>query len=134
MFESYRPHNTYTTSASLQNLHYSPHRQQRHSPPKPPPSYSSHLSQSQSFPSELDTVLRHPTNSRLSHRENEMERQSFHQSMAHKMTKVPSSKFICKSRSMYSSLFISRGKLFITQWKIFATTECKCFHWSCDEM
>ncbi|CAF1016745.1 unnamed protein product [Adineta steineri] len=81
MFETYRPHSTYSTSASLQNLHYSPHRQQRLSPPKPQPpvAYSSHLSQSQSFPSELDTVLQHSTSARILHRENDFERQSFHQ-------------------------------------------------------
>lgn len=93
MFETYRPHSTYSTSASLQNLHYSPHRQQRFSPPKPPPSYSSHLSQSQSFPSELDAVLQHSTSSKILHRENDLDRQSFHQPVTRKMTKIISSKF-----------------------------------------
>jgi hypothetical protein len=98
MFESYRPHSTYSTSASLQNLHYSPHRQQRFSPPKAQPTYSSHLSQSQSFPSELDTVLRHSTSSRILNRENDIERQAFHQPTTRKMTKVLSSKFLSNIR------------------------------------
>lgn len=82
MFESFRPHTSYTTSASLQNLHYSPHRQQARAPVPPPApahatsSLSSRLSQSQSFPSELDAVLRHSSNSRTSHRENDFERSS----------------------------------------------------------
>ncbi|CAF0959170.1 unnamed protein product [Rotaria sordida] len=94
MFESYRPHSTYSTSASLQNLHYSPYRQQRISPPKLQPSYTSHLSQSQSFPSELDTVLRTSTSSKILHKENDIvrtndfERQTFHQPITRKMTKV----------------------------------------------
>ncbi|CAF3360710.1 unnamed protein product, partial [Rotaria sp. Silwood2] len=95
MFESYRPHSSYSTSASLQNLHYSPYRQQRISPPKPQPSYTSHLCQSQSFPSELDTVLRTSTSSKILHKENDIlrtndfERQTFHQpSSTRKITKV----------------------------------------------
>ncbi len=103
MFESYRPHNTYSTSASLQNLHYSPHRQQRFSPPKPQPSYSSHLSQSQSFPSELDTVLRHSTSSKLLHRENDIERQ--YQPITRKMAKVIPSKYHMKFNYMNICLF-----------------------------
>lgn len=79
MFETYRSHGTYTTSASLQNLHYSPHRQQqqqRLSPPKSTMIYTSQLSQSQSFPAELDNVLRHSTSTTkvLTSRENELER------------------------------------------------------------
>ena len=93
MFESYRPHPSYSTSASLQNLHYSPHRQQRFSPPKPQATYPSHLSQSQSFPAELDTVLRHSTSSRILHRENEIERSLFHQTTARKMPVVLPSRF-----------------------------------------
>jgi hypothetical protein len=90
MFESYRPHSAYSTSASLQNLHYSPNRQQRFSPPKPQPSaYSSHLSQSQSFPSELGTVLQHSTSARILHRENDFERQA----TTRKTTKIIPSKF-----------------------------------------
>jgi len=96
MFESYRPHNTYSTSASLQNLHYSPHRQQRFSPPKLQPSYSSHLSQSQSFPSQLDTVLRHSTSSKILHRENDIDRQTFHQPITRKISKVIPSKIAMK--------------------------------------
>ncbi|CAF3754296.1 unnamed protein product [Rotaria socialis] len=94
MFESYRPHSAYSTSASLQNLHYSPYRQQRVSPPKLQPSYASHLSQSQSFPSELDTVLRNPTTSKMLPKEtdlirsNDFERQSFYQPSSRKMTKA----------------------------------------------
>jgi len=94
MFESYRPHSAYSTSASLQNLHYSPNRQQRFSPPKPQPSaYSSHLSQSQSFPSELGAVLQHSTSARILHRENDFERQSFQQATTRKTTKIIPSKF-----------------------------------------
>lgn len=79
MFETYRPSSsTYATSASLQNLHYSPYRQQRISPPKPQPTYSSHLCQSQSFPSELDNAVH----------TNDFERSSFHPTVSHKMTKM----------------------------------------------
>lgn len=98
MFESYRPHGSYSTSASLQNLHYSPYRQPRISPPKPQPSYSSHLSQSQSFPSELDTVLRNSNNSKALHKDpetirtNDIDRQPYHQTVARKSTKVLPSK------------------------------------------
>ncbi|CAF1156782.1 unnamed protein product [Rotaria sp. Silwood1] len=87
MFESYQPHSTYSTSASLQNLHYSPYRQQRISPPKFQPSYTTHLSQSQSFPSELDNVLRTSTNSKILHKNNDFERQTIHQSNIHKIPK-----------------------------------------------
>jgi hypothetical protein len=90
MFESYRPHSTYSTSASLQNLHYSPHRQQR--APVPQPTFSSHLSQSQSFPSELDTVLRHSNTSRIAPRENDVELQS----NTRKITKIIPSTFSMK--------------------------------------
>ena len=95
MFESYRPHTTYSTSASLQNLHYSPHRQQqRFSPPKAQATYTAHLSQSQSFPAELDTVLRHSTSARVLHRENDIERSAtFHPTTARKMAAVLPSKF-----------------------------------------
>ncbi|CAF3705800.1 unnamed protein product [Rotaria sp. Silwood1] len=87
MFESYQPHSTYSTSASLQNLHYSPYRQQRISPPKFQPSYTTHLSQSQSFPSELDNVLRTSTNSKILHKNNDFERQTIQQSNIHKIPK-----------------------------------------------
>lgn len=81
VFDNYRPSTTnYSTSASLQNLHYSPHRQT--SRPGPPVPVVNHhhlttnancLSQSQSFPSELDTVLRHSRGT-SGNRENEYPR------------------------------------------------------------
>jgi hypothetical protein len=123
MFESYRPHSTYSTSASLQNLHYSPHRQQRLSPPKLQPTYSSPLSQSQSFPSELDTVLRHSTSSKILHRENDIDRQAFHQPITRKMTKVIPSKFPGKIQLNYKNILcINRRELFIIKWSVNTTT------------
>jgi hypothetical protein len=84
VFESYRSHANYSTSASLQNLHYSPNRQVSRIHPTtvsmaPAPvhlsaPFSSRLSQSQSFPSELDAALRHTNNSRTSHRDIEFDR------------------------------------------------------------
>jgi hypothetical protein len=75
MFESSHPRSTHSTSSSLQNHH-------------PPPTSS------QSFPSELDTVLRHSTNSRLLHEDsdailtNDFEHQAFHQPNTRKVTKI----------------------------------------------
>ena len=92
LFDTYRPSPTnYSTSASLQNLHYSPHRQISSRLPTSIPvnhlSSSSSLSQSQSFPSELDTVLRH---SRGTHRDNDVERTINTRTMT---TVVPSNGF-----------------------------------------
>ena len=122
MFESSRAHCTYSTSASLQNLHYSPLRQQRTTlppapPPPPPPSQSFHLPQSQSFPSELDAVLRHSTSSRILHRENEivrtndLERSSFHQSITRNTSKILPSKYSLARDSNASAPFLHRQKI-----------------------
>ena len=126
MFESYRPQNGYSTSASLQNLHYSPHRQQRSSPPKPPLAYNSHLPQSQSFSSELDTILQSSTAARLVHRENDIDRSSFHQPAARRTTRLTPSK--CYRTVFHRKLTFSiyRRDIFIIEWTNNSTEKCKC--------
>jgi hypothetical protein len=92
MFESSRLHNANSISSSLQNIQYSTHRRQR-SPFHPPPTAS------QSFPSELDSALRHSANSRSLHGDNDtilandFERQEFHQPNTRKVTKITPSMF-----------------------------------------
>ncbi|CAF1073679.1 unnamed protein product [Didymodactylos carnosus] len=99
-----RNNNQYSTSSSLQNLHYTTHTNRHHSANErnllSVPTNNTHLQQSQSYPSELDIVLRrqenndHVTESRLLHGDDDVilssdyNFQEFRQPYMRKVTKV----------------------------------------------
>ncbi|CAF0724995.1 unnamed protein product [Didymodactylos carnosus] len=99
-----RNNNHYSTSSSLQNLHYTPHNNRHHSTnernPLPTTINSGHLSQSQSYSAELDAVLRvqenhdHTAQKRLLHTDGDIisspdyNFQEFHQPNSRKIPKA----------------------------------------------